>query len=196
MAATSTLMPDPATLTVADLLAGIGENDPRAWTEIVRRYQPLLVSRARRYHLQESDLLDAVQTTWLRLAEHWRSIDSPERLAGWLSTTICREAMRLIRNGRRMVCVEAVGDGIVDMYAGPEQRVVDAETVTIVRELIDGLPARRRDLLDALFGPDPQPYAELSRRIGIPIGSIGPTRARALRQLRPLAEAIGLDPDA
>jgi RNA polymerase sigma factor (sigma-70 family) len=196
MAATSSLMPDPTTLPVADLLAGIGANDPQAWAEIIRRYRPLVVSRARRYHLQEADLLDAVQTTWLRLAEHWHSIESPERLAGWLSTTVCREALRLISTGRRLVCVDAVDERLLDAQPGPEQRVVDAETVTIVRDLVDGLPARRRDLLDALFGPDPQPYAELSRHIGIPIGSIGPTRARALSRLRPMAEAIGLDPRA
>ncbi|HWN35093.1 MAG TPA: hypothetical protein VNP03_20240, partial [Pseudonocardia sp.] len=76
-----------------------------------------------------------------------------------------------------------------DATCDTEQRVVDADTAQQLRQLMRLLPARSRMLLSALFEENPPAYAELSRRVGIPVGSIGPTRARALHQLRVLIEA-------
>ena len=182
--------------TVADLLAGVGMGDAAAWGELVRRYQGLVVRRARRYHLQEADLLDAVQTTWQRLVEHWDAIEQPERLGGWLATTVGRECLRIV-NGRRACVPEAdVAVAIADPRPDPEQHAVDADLATAVRELVDALPERRRAMVRALFGGERPSYAEIARRFDVPIGSIGPTRARCLSTLRALAEIRDLAPSA
>jgi RNA polymerase sigma factor (sigma-70 family) len=187
---------EPSTWTVADLLAGLGKGDAAAWSELVRRYQGLLVGRARRFRLQEADLLDAVQTTWQRLAEHWDAIEQPERLSGWLATTVARECIRIVNGYRAWVPDADVAAGIADPQPGPEQHAVDADTAIAVRELVDTLPEHRRAIVLALFDDERPTYAEIARRLGVPVGSIGPTRARCLSNLRALAEVRDLAPGA
>jgi RNA polymerase sigma factor (sigma-70 family) len=194
MTASITDDPDVTDRSVADLLAGIGDRDPAAWAEIVRRFEPMLLARARRYQLQHSDVLDVVQTTWLRLAENWHRVENPERLGGWLATTLHRECLRILRARRTIAPDDGLAERATDPTTGPEQRLVAAETAAAVRRLVDGLHSRHRELLDALFDGDDRPYADLSARMAIPIGSIGPTRARCLRRLRVQIEAQGLAP--
>lgn len=181
-----------STLSATELLAGIGRGDPSAWTEVVRRYSRLVLARARSFRLQEADVLDAVQMTWLRLMENWHTIDDPERLGGWLATTVSRECLGILRRSRHVTPEADVVEDQADPAAGPDQRAVDAETALMVRSAVAELPARRRDIVVALFEDDPSPYVELSRSMGIPAGSLGPTRARSLRQLRSLLAERGL----
>ncbi|MGB6162447.1 MAG: sigma-70 family RNA polymerase sigma factor, partial [Pseudonocardiaceae bacterium] len=82
-----------ATPSVADLLLGISDRDPAAWEEIVRRYGKFVSVTVRSFRLQDADALDAVQMTWLRLAENAHRVQLPERLGGWLATTARRECL-------------------------------------------------------------------------------------------------------
>ena len=167
-----------ATVVVA---AGAGDRD--AWEALVLRYDSLVQSRVRAFRLQEADAQDAMQQTWLRLAEHIRRIRDPERLPGWLATTARRECLRLLqRSARQEPLAEA--EAVADPDPGPEQRVLDAETIREVRDGLAELPLQSQLLLRALFAEDRLRYAEIAHRAGMPIGSIGPTRARALVQLR------------
>ncbi len=178
-----------AALEVAELVLGAGEGDPVAWEEILRRYSAVVVARVRAFRLQEADALDAVQMTWLRLAENIHRIQHPEQLGGWLTTTARRECLHIMRKAKRTPCAhEAVVDNVVDPAVGPEECVIDAETGQGPRGLVAGLPQRQRLLLQELFTECPRPYAELATSIGIPVGSIGPTRGRALCQLRQMLE--------
>jgi RNA polymerase sigma factor (sigma-70 family) len=145
--------------------------------------------KIRAFRLQEADALDAVQMTWLRLAENIPQIQHPERLGGWLATTAARECLRLLHQAQRTpIPADAVVDNSANPAPSPEQCVIDAETAQTLRVLVAKLPPRRGKLLRALFTDDPPSYAELSRATGIPLGSIGPTRNRALHQLRQLLE--------
>ncbi|HET9258377.1 MAG TPA: sigma-70 family RNA polymerase sigma factor [Pseudonocardiaceae bacterium] len=176
----------------ADLLRGISDGDPASWDEILRRYGRLVLATVRSLRLQEADALDAVQMTWLRLAEKAHTVQSPERLGGWLRTTARRECLRILSRGRSMVELSDVGEvALVDPSAAPEQHVIDAETARTLWEHVEELAPRRRALLWALFTEGPRPYAELSLVTGIPPGGIGPTRARALRELRNKLEMAG-----
>ena len=157
--------------------------DRSAWEQIVTRYTGLVRSVAAEFRLQESDTADVVQNTWLRLLTHSASIRDPEKLAGWLATTARREALALIRRTRREAAGESVGDGLAAPGPSPEDVVIADETRAAVRAATDGLPERRRLLVDALFYQAPYSYEEVSRRTGLPVGSIGPTRGRALREL-------------
>lgn len=184
-----------ATLETVELLLRAGKGDPGAWEEILRRYNGVVSRKVRGFGLQEADARDAVQMIWLRLAENIPRIQHPERLGGWLATTAARECLRLLHQGQRTpTLTDAVVDNLADPAPGPEQRVVDAETTRTLRMLVAELPPRRRKLLRALFSDHPPSYAELSRATGIPLGSIGPTRNRALHQLRQMLEDHQLAP--
>ena len=185
-----------APLEATELLRRAAKGDPAAWEEIMRRYSGLVVSKVRTFRLQDADALDAVQTTWLRLAEHIHRIQHPERIAGWLATTAARECLHVLHQTKRTQTLDAVVDPTAHPAASPEQRVIDAHTAQTLRTLIAELPPRRRRLLRALFTDNPPSYAELSRATKIPLGSIGPTRNRALHQLRQRLQDHQLPPPA
>jgi RNA polymerase sigma factor (sigma-70 family) len=178
--------------TTTDLLRDASNGDSAAWDQLVRRFQHVVTSAVRGYRLQEADSHDAAQRTWLQLLEHHQQLRDPEALPGWLARTAGRECLLILRTRHNTNLAEA--DALVDPAGSTEQRVVDAVTAELIRELIALLPPRARTLMCALFGDDPPCYAEIAVRTGIPIGAIGPTRARALRQLRALIEEAAAGP--
>ncbi|MGH3813492.1 MAG: RNA polymerase sigma factor [Pseudonocardiaceae bacterium] len=183
--ATISYVPTDATDSAADLLQGIGDGNPAAWDEIIRRYSKFVSATVLSFRLQEADALDAMQMTWLRLAENADRVQFPERLSGWLATTARRECLRILRQAKfGLHRTDVAPETVSDPSPGPEQRVIDAHTTQTLRKLIDELSPRRRTLIRMLFTCSPCSYSKLSRITGIPIGGIGPTRARALQQLR------------
>jgi RNA polymerase sigma factor (sigma-70 family) len=170
---------------VAYLLLRIQEGDGAAWDEIFRRYGKLVSATVRSFRLQEADALDAIQMTWLRLAEDAHRVQFPERLGGWLATTARRECLHILRQVKPIPgLVDVTPDTVADPAVGPEQHVIEADIARTLRKLIAELSPRRRTLVQMLFTDDPHSYAEVAQSAGIPPGGIGPTRARALRQLR------------
>ncbi|MGH3718033.1 MAG: RNA polymerase sigma factor [Pseudonocardiaceae bacterium] len=155
------------------------------WDEILRRYGKLVSATVRSFQMQDADALDAVQMTWLRLAENVHHVQFPERLGGWLVTVARRECLRILRRATRApnLC-HSQPDTIADPATGPEQRVIDADTTRTLWNVVAELSLRRQILLRELFTDHPRSYTEVARAAGIPLGGIGPTRARALRQLR------------
>ncbi len=181
----------------ADLLPRAGSGDPVVWDEVLRRYGTLVSATVRSFQMQDADALDAVQMTWLRLAENADRVQFPERLGGWLVTTARRECLRILRQANSAPNLShPASDTVADHLMGPEQRVIDADARRTLWNIVAELPPRRRTLLQALFTDHPRPYDELARTAGIPPGAIGPTRARALRQLRVRLNDHGLGPDA
>jgi RNA polymerase sigma factor (sigma-70 family) len=194
----ATGQPPPERASVAELLPRIHDGDPAAWEEIVRRYGKLVSTTVRAFRLQPADALDAVQMTWLRLAENALRVKFPERLGGWLVTTARRECLHILRQAKPVssliddVTPETVPDPSVDS----EQHVIETDTAQTLRKLIAELPPRRRTLLRTLFADSPRSYAEVvASDAGIPPGGIGPTRARALRQLRDKLNELGPEAD-
>lgn len=181
---------------VSELLRLAGQGDAAAWKEIVRQYGGVVFAAVRSFRLQEADVLDAVQMTWLRLAENAHRVRDPQRLGGWLTTTARREAMRILRHQTKhtLLPAEAAAECVADLAHGPEQRVIHRETERIVSELVAELTPSRRTLLRALFSDNPGRYRDVARFLGIPAGGIGPTRARALRQLQGRLDQLGLGP--
>jgi RNA polymerase sigma factor (sigma-70 family) len=172
-------------LQYAELLEKAANGDPTAWGEILRRYSGLVTARVRAFRLQDADALDAIQTTWLRLAENIHRIQHPERLGGWLVTTASRECLHtLYQTKRTQSLTDAIVNHTTDLAPSPEQRVIDAHTTQTLRSLIAELPPRHRRLLRTLFTDHPRSDAEVSRVTRIPLGSISPIRNRALHELR------------
>jgi RNA polymerase sigma factor (sigma-70 family) len=186
-----------ATDSVADLLLGISDEDPAAWDEILRRYGTLVATTVRSFRLQKADAFDAMQMTWLRLTENAHRVQFPDRLGGWLATTARRECLHILRQGKlRPHLTDGTSETVSDPSAGPEQRAIDAHTTQTLRKLVDELPPRQRTLIRMLFTDNPCSYATIARIAEIPLGGIGPTRARALRQLRDKLNEHELRPSA
>lgn len=191
MTITDTISDTPTlhSTTTTELLRIAVNGDRDAWELLVSRYEPAVLSVIISYRLQEADARDVAQRTWMQLFEHHHKIRDPEALGGWLRTTARRECLRILRDQQRIGPLFDAGsierpDATVDV----ERCVVDAEMMRLVRGLLRILPARSVTLLCSLFQEDPPGYSELAADTGIPIGSIGPTRARALRRLRELIE--------
>jgi RNA polymerase sigma factor (sigma-70 family) len=167
------------------LLHRADQGDPSAWEQILSRYSGVVWATVRSFRLQHADALDAVQTTWLRLAENLHRIQRPESLGGWLTTTASRECLHILYRAQRVTTVAGtILDAAADPATGPEQQVIVGHTVHMLWQLIATLPPRQRQLLQELFSDEPPSYTELAARIDIPVGSIGPIRHRALGRIR------------
>lgn len=178
--------------TTTELLAAAAAGDAGSWRRLVERFEPAVHAAVVGFRLQPADAHDAVQATWLRMVEHHERIREPEALGSWLQTTARRESLRILRDGSRRDPTDVETLDAQDRSVDPEQAVVDADTVQLLDTLVDRLPARSAAVLRALFCDAPPGYAELARRTGVPIGSIGPIRGRALRKLRLLLERRGV----
>jgi RNA polymerase sigma factor (sigma-70 family) len=172
---------------VADLVARASGGDDRAWGALVERYAPLIWSICRRHRLGDVDAEDVGQTVWLHLVNHLDQVREPAALPGWLATTTRRECVRVLRTDRAAQSAEHMPDieGLPDERGETaEQELLAAERHAALREALADLPAAGQRLIAMLTADPPVPYAEISARLGIAVGSIGPTRSRCLARLR------------
>lgn len=182
---------------LSTLVPAAREGDQHAWDTIVERFLPLVDAIIRRHRLIEADADDVCQTVWLRLVEHLGDLREPDALPGWIRTTTRNECLRLLAARGRVRPVDPQDDAGLDAVAEDtaDAGLLDAERAQLLREALAELPEARRALLLLLLADPPVAYDEISRLLGMPIGSIGPTRARALDQLRRTRALRGLGPD-
>jgi RNA polymerase sigma factor (sigma-70 family) len=184
---------------VGELVRLAGSGDESAWSELVGRYTPMLWAIARSYRLPTADAADVVQIAWLRLLQQLPRIRQPRSVAAWLTTTARRECLLALHRNRReqphdlgdeTFPARASGDAEVD--ADVDAGLLRVERDEAVRQALAQLSARQQLVLRLLSADPPSSYEEISAATGIPIGSIGPTRARALHRLRTLLERDGI----
>jgi RNA polymerase sigma factor (sigma-70 family) len=177
---TAVVSPDPNDLPALVDSAATGDHD--AYAELVRRFDPRLRSIARGYRLDGADVDDVVQCTWLRLLERIEAIRNPEAIYAWLSTTTRRNALATIaRRGREHITDDpALGDGTDD---GPEAAVLAHERRDVLAGALRTLPERHRRLMTTFAADSSLEYLEISELLAMPVGSIGPIRARSLERL-------------
>ncbi len=194
------MRPDPAPDDDASLVARCRQGDGSAWTALVLRYQRLVYAIVRRFGDDEHAAADVFQTVFSRLLQHLPQLADPSRLQAWIVTTTRREALLQRKRARRTVSMHRRVDGEADDAGwsadwepadaadGPEQQLDALQQLHAVRLALERMDARCRQLLGLLFTDDDQrvPYEEVARRLGLPVGSIGPTRARCLGKLRAL----------
>jgi RNA polymerase sigma factor (sigma-70 family) len=172
---------------VIALVTGVREGSQEAWNEIVERYSPLVWSICQRYRLSRQDVDDVGQTVWLLLVERIGSLREPAALPGWLATTTRRECLRVLRTaGKRDAAALPPED---QMPADPdaamiEEEIIAAERDAALRAAFAELPPTCHQLLSLLISDPPPSYADVSASLGLPVGSIGPMRARCLARLR------------
>lgn len=177
---------------VAELVAAAAGGSRAAWNEIVERFNPLLIATAHRYRLASHDIADVAQTVWMHLIEHLGDLREPAALPGWLVSTTRHECTRLLSRGARQRPYDPLkpiqGDQVTPDIAGDVAE--DLDRLGRQEAVLAGfaeLPDSDRRLLVLLVADPPLSYAEISKRLQIPIGSIGPTRGRALKRLRQTA---------
>lgn len=162
--------------------------EERAWDGLVERYADLVWSIARGHGLDSADSADVSQTTWLRLAEHLGLIRDPDRLGAWLATTARRECLRTLRRMKRQIpvesCIESLCGTIGEPTTAGEDLLLEEERDEALWRAFEALSGPCKALLRALLADPPPSYAEVSQAFDMPVGSIGPTRARCLGRLR------------
>lgn len=163
-----------------ELVIRAGTGDPDAWRDIVDRYSRLLCAIARSYGLSGADADDVVQTTWLRLVERLTTLRDPSRAGTWLAVTARRESMATLRRRGRERPLQGTGPSVT----GPHHVVFGRDLATSVGAALEAIPPRCRHLLEFFIASPRLSYAEISAALGVPVGSVGPTRARCLSHLR------------
>ena len=174
----------------ARLLVAARAGDQRAWRQLVDLHSPPLAAVAYACGVAAADTPDVVQFAWLKLVENIDRIHDPARLRSWLATTCRREAIRVSRANAGWSTEDAHDPaGTLARRAGdhdPAELAIRNDTRRILHTAVAELPGRQRQLLvELLRGEDAaEAYAAVAERLEMPIGSVGPTRQRALRRLR------------
>ena len=172
----------------AELVSRIQAGDESVWRDMVERYESLLRWIARQCRLSPEEVDDAVQLTWLRCLEHIDQLTDPDRLSGWLAAICRRECIRLATKGRREVPLSGpnlarlIDDGRGD--SDPCVKVEARDQHNRLYDAISALPERQKKVVVELLRQEGESYLALSERLGLPVGSIGPTRQRAVTRLR------------
>jgi len=183
------------------LLAACLRGDQAAWDSLVDRYAALIYSIPLKYGFREADAADVFQSVCVTLLEKLGTVREPRGLAAWIITTTSRQCLALVhrqarernRTADRQVTTEtepAAPDQL------PEDEILALERQYVVRAAVNQLPPKCRGLIEALFSDahEQTSYQQLADRLGVPMNSLGPTRARCLSRLRRLLTAAGYAP--
>jgi RNA polymerase sigma factor (sigma-70 family) len=185
---------------LTELVSRAQAGESSAWDEIVRRFDDSLRRVVRAHDLDAPTARDMVQQTWMTAVAQLGAVRSADALGGWLRTIARRECRRTVARRRKELAQRKFGVDsdnveleIRSAEPTPEDEALAAERRALLRAAWRNIPARDRTLLTMLMDEPRRPYAEISRDTGLPIGSIGPTRARCLARLRLQLAELGVD---
>jgi len=186
-------MPSLRDQSVTELVSDATGGDSAAWDALVDRFAGTVWAVARGHGLSASDAADVSQTTWLRLVEHLSRMECPDRIGAWLATTARRESLRVLRmTGRQLADTdEHLESDLCGQIPSHQVATIDVRECTL-NDLVERLPVRCQLMLRLLGADSPLSYRELSEALEMPIGSLGPTRARCLEHLRRMAMRSGV----
>ena len=178
---------------VAELVRRAAEGDREAWERLIDQYSRLIWAITVDFKLPESDAADVVQTTWLRLLEHIHRIEHPDRVGSWLAATARNACLRSLAAQKRVVLGHEDADlnDVMRHEAEIDEHLLASERARTVKNALSRLPGRWQRLLELLMADPPTSYSEISDQLGLPVGSIGPTRGRCLARLRVQLAELG-----
>jgi RNA polymerase sigma factor (sigma-70 family) len=169
---------------VGVLVRHAADGDERAWTLLVRRFEATIHSLARRHGLNPADRDEVAQRTWLALVRHIERLGDHPAIAGWILTTARHECLRILHRARREVLCDEPFAGREPACEPVENGLIEAERRDAVRRALESVPEHERRLMRLLMSEPPRSYAEICAELGMPKGSIGPTRGRCVARLR------------
>jgi RNA polymerase sigma factor (sigma-70 family) len=177
---------------LAVLVQAAAAGDEVALGHLVARFDRVLRGITRSFRLGPWDADDVVQSTWLQFMRHGGRLRDPAAVAGWLVTTARRECLKLMQYRGREQLTDEPERGVPCERAEPDRELLAAERRELVNGALAELPDRPRTLMRVLVDRPELSYEEVGRMLDMPIGSIGPTRARALDRLRDSSELCAL----
>lgn len=157
--------------------------DEQRLGDLVDLLTPVLWHTARAQGAGAATAEDAVQTAWLRLVEYGTKMNEPAAVLGWMVTTVKRECWRQVRRERRNTGLDTAPEPR-DCVAAADAEVILAEKQRVLWQHVQELTPRCRELLRVIAFSDRADYTQLAQALGMPVGSIGPTRGRCLGKLR------------
>jgi len=173
------------------LIASCREGSEAAWHVLVGRYERLVYTVPLRYGFGRSEADDVFQAVWMTLLKHLGNLEQPERLSAWLVTTAKRECWQRRRGAdyerRTTLAPETMPEENWEDEDNLEEIIGRFEQYRALDQLLQQLDDRCRELLYYLYYDPASPsYEEIGRYLDMPVGAIGPTRARCLKKLRGL----------
>jgi RNA polymerase sigma factor (sigma-70 family) len=168
------------------------EGDPAALTGIVERFDRSLRAIVRFYRLSPWDVDDVVQATWLQFMEHRRSLREPAAIKAWLATTARRQSLKVLQRRVREQPSDDPALGQDLRVAGPCEELIVAERRAALHRAVAQLPVPSRRLVTLMIARPGMSYEQVGEALGIPIGSIGPTRLRSMSRLSHMREIRAL----
>jgi RNA polymerase sigma factor (sigma-70 family) len=166
------------------IVRAAADGDPGALDELVARFDRMLRGVLRSYRLSRWDADDVIQATWLQFLQHGRTLREPAAVSGWLATTARRQAMRVLQRHVYEQLTDDPAGGEAADHAEPDRELLAAERRALLRGALAELPARQGHLMQVLVERPELSYEEVGQLLAMPVGSIGPTRARSLDRLR------------
>ena len=165
-----------------------------AWEALIMRYRRLIYSIPVRFSFSSADASDVFQSVCLKLIEHLHELKDETKVSAWLITTTTRQCLYV----RSQKFRETGGnEEEIEEPPDPSENVeairVQVEEQQTVRESVDQLPDRCRQLIELLYFDNRAPsYEDVGRVLSMPVASVGPTRARCLDKLRTLLRRRGV----
>lgn len=169
---------------VARLVCRAASGDDEGWRDLVREFGGTIAIVARAHRLRDADAADVTQATWLKLFEHIGDLRDPTRLRAWLATTARRECLRVLRHAGRHAPLDEDAPEQASIDAPPDAELLRAERDEALWHGFSRLRSSDQVLLRHLLAERRTGYRQISARLQLPVGSIGPTRARTLERLR------------
>jgi RNA polymerase sigma factor (sigma-70 family) len=177
---------------LSELVVAARAGDEHAWRRLVTRFNPLARQVARRFGLPPNDVDDVVQAAWLQIYQCLGRVREPEALSGWIATIVRREALHSLQTSAFELLIDDPECFEQPTDEAPDTAVLNAELAEVLANAIAGLPPRQRTLMTLIAAQDQPDYRSISHRLGMPMGSIGPTRRRCLARLERSPEVRAL----
>ena len=172
------------------------EGDKEAWIKLIEMVSPMIFSICRSMRLSRDDSFDIYGQTIYLLLTHLDKLRSPAKLLSYVSTTTRREIYAMVRRSKIFSYVNQIDHlaTTASSPATPEQIYEQSERSELLMKAILQLPQRDYTIIRSLFLDSQKPsYQEISKRLGIPVSSIGPTRARCLAKLNTILKKKRVD---
>jgi RNA polymerase sigma factor (sigma-70 family) len=176
-----------------ELVALCLKGDATAWETLVTRHRRLVFSIPNRFGFTGADAADVFQAVCVKLLEHLHEVKDDRKISGWLMKITVRMCIHLRGQKTRESGTEDEVEEPLDPAVNTEELQIEIEKQQSIREGVGELPDRCKSLIEMLYFDSRQfSYDEISQKLGIPIPSVGPNRARCLEKLKAILRRRGI----